>query len=465
MAIREIKYHGKNYKISYEIINNQFSDYILIIHGWGANKEIMVKAFSKHFKNIKQVYIDLPGFGKSNIHVPLNTKEYKNIVENFINSLKTKPKIIMGHSFGGKVATLLNPENLVLLSTAGIVEKKSIIVRLKIAIFKVFKALGFGKLYTLFATKDVAGMDRVMYETLKNVVNEDFKNIFAKHSGNTLIFWGESDKAVSLKSGELIHRLIKKSQFYPLSGDHFFFLLHAKFIVDKIGENIKNIDKKSVSMQAFDELDEISEIGEVFTRKTKKKNQPEKVEDDLKAKDVKTEDQKNIDISEKNINVAIQEFSYNSEKDSLEEDIELAISSAEKPKIDKNFIKNPIDKYKDLDEISEVGEVFTRKPKEKDKNFDTAKELSKDLAFNEYPFKDEKIDKEDSKTHKQIEQTSIKDEKKESDASNRNLNEKNKEKIDNKNDMDNKPKVKSFTEIYKERLKKSFKVKQKESKV
>ncbi|MBK1973991.1 alpha/beta hydrolase, partial [Campylobacter sp. TTU-622] len=55
----------------------------------------------------------------------------------------------------------------------------------------------------------------------------------------SLIFWGIDDKDTPLKSGELIHSFIKNSEFYPLNGDHFFFLKHADFIAQKI-QGIKN---------------------------------------------------------------------------------------------------------------------------------------------------------------------------------------------------------------------------------
>ena len=82
-------------------------------------------------------------------------------------------------------------------------------------------------------------MSKTMYETLKNVVNEDFRDIFSALSlQNALIFWGKDDRATSLKSGELIHSLVKNSKFYPLAGDHFFFLQSADFIGEQIEKEL-----------------------------------------------------------------------------------------------------------------------------------------------------------------------------------------------------------------------------------
>ena len=222
MASKEVKYGFKTYRISYEMTNLDREDAAVFLHGWGANKEIMKKAFGAILPNFKHVYIDMPGFGNSDI---------------------------FGHSFGGKVATLIKPEVLVLLSSAGIVVKKPLSVRLKITIFKIFKALGFGFLYKIFATKDVKGMSKTMYETLKNVVDEDFSSKFADFKGKAFVFWGADDKTTPLRCGERINYLIKNSELHPLKGDHFFFLLHAKYINGVITSWLKEVSRDPAEMQ------------------------------------------------------------------------------------------------------------------------------------------------------------------------------------------------------------------------
>ena len=247
MAVKEVKYGGKIYRISYETVNPAHRDVALFLHGWGANKEIMKKAFGTYFKDFRHVYVDMPGFGASSMHGALATKDYAKIMKTFLDELGASPKIIFGHSFGGKVATLLNPQYLALLSSAGIVAKKPLWVRFKIALFKFLKLFGLGFLYKFFATKDVKGMSKTMYETLKNVVDEDFSSKFADFGGKAFVFWGEEDKATPLKSGERVSRLIKNSEFHALKGDHFFFLLHARYIdgVVNVGLNFTDLDDES----------------------------------------------------------------------------------------------------------------------------------------------------------------------------------------------------------------------------
>ena len=240
MASKELVCGGESYKISYEISNLQRTEYILVLHGWGANKALMSRVFADKFRRYALVCVDLPGFGASSqpAHA-LGSEDYAEIMRAFIAALGRQPAAIMGHSFGGKIAALLAPRNLILLSSAGIIEPKPFAVRAKIAIFKILKRLGLAGLWRAFASKDAAGMSKTMYGTLKKVVNEDFRDIFSALSPqHALIFWGKDDRATSLKSGELIRSLVKNSKFYPLAGDHFFFLQSADFIGEQIEKEL-----------------------------------------------------------------------------------------------------------------------------------------------------------------------------------------------------------------------------------
>jgi len=234
MASRTVEYRSVPFTLSYEITNPAAAQTILVLHGWGSNKEIMKQAFGSRFPEYRHLYLDLPGFGRSSNEMILTTEDYARIVGLFLDTLGITPQIAMGHSFGGKVATLLQPSVLVLLSSAGIVTEKPWSVKLKIATVKFLKPLGMKKIRSLFVAPDAQGMSHEMYETFKNVVDEDFESRFAAYRGKALLFWGREDTATPLYTGEKIASLIPDSRFYPLDGDHFFFLRHADFIEQKI---------------------------------------------------------------------------------------------------------------------------------------------------------------------------------------------------------------------------------------
>ncbi len=238
MASKSLIVDNKTFDISYEIVNTSGKKDIIFLHGWGSNKDIMKNVFSPFLKDFRHIYIDLPGFGKSPNESELKTEDYVKITEEFLYLLNSTKDVIAGHSYGGKVATLLNPKNLVLLSSAGILEEKSCKVKSKIVIAKIFNALGLNTITKMFRSADVNTMNEGMYATFKNVVNEDFSSKFENYKNNALIFWGQKDTATSLESGKKIASLINTSTFISYDGDHYFFVKNAKDITERIENGI-----------------------------------------------------------------------------------------------------------------------------------------------------------------------------------------------------------------------------------
>lgn len=251
MALREVVYNGVKFGISYEKIpakihtneksntqsntnpNTHFttstqdfakeSKNIIFLHGWGSNKELMKKAFENAFLEYNHFYIDLPGFGKSPNEVLLSTHDYAKIVSLFTHSLDIVPHIVVGHSYGGKVAVLLEEaREIILLSSAGIIVPKPLKVRTKIALAKLAKIAHIR--LPFLRSKDAQNLSPIMYEIFKNIVNEDFSEIFRKCEKPTSIFWGDEDSATPLSSGRKIHSLMKNSKFCVCKGGHYFFL-------------------------------------------------------------------------------------------------------------------------------------------------------------------------------------------------------------------------------------------------
>lgn len=238
MARKNIEVDNKHFDISYEILNPREKKNLIILHGWASSKDLMKNVFSPYLKNYKHIYIDLPGFGKSPTKEVLDVYLYTKIIDAFLKSIDASKDIIMGHSYGGKVATLLNPKNLVLLSSAGIIEEKSAQVKLKIKLSKILNTIGLSKITKLFRSKDVDNMSENMYATFKNALKEDLREEFKNFSNKAFIFWGEEDTAASFTAGKQIHVLIKNSEMISYKDDHFFFMKHAKDITQRIEHGI-----------------------------------------------------------------------------------------------------------------------------------------------------------------------------------------------------------------------------------
>lgn len=245
MAIKSLQYHQHTLDISYEILNPSAKIDLIVLHGWGSNKNIMKQAFSPYMDSFRHIYIDLPGFGNSTCNIALSTKDYARIVELLMAQMNASKDIIVGHSFGGKVALLLEPSILVLLSSAGIYVPKSLKVRAKIALFKFLKLFGLAKFREFFVANDAKKLSQPMYETFKNVVDEDFSNEFAQCAAKTLICWGREDSATPLSSANKINSLVKDSKLIVYEGDHYFFLHNSKDIAYNIEETfLKTLEHK-----------------------------------------------------------------------------------------------------------------------------------------------------------------------------------------------------------------------------
>lgn len=231
MAQRTIGYEGNEFEISYLFFNHNASKNILFLHGWGSSKELMKVAFIDTFKDFNHYYIDMPGFGNSPNSVVISTHDYANIINKFIASINVKIDIIIGHSFGGKVALLCQSDEIILLSSSGIPTKKSLKVRAKIILAKIFKILKIKS--KKLRSADADNLNEAMYAVFKQVVNEDFSNIYAHFTKKTSIFWGRDDTATPLWCGKKISSLVSNSRFFVLEGDHYFFLKQGKIIDEK----------------------------------------------------------------------------------------------------------------------------------------------------------------------------------------------------------------------------------------
>ncbi len=239
MARRSLQYDGRTWDISYEVLNPSAERTVVFLHGWGADKGLMKQAFGATLPTFRHVYVDLPGFGNSTAPKPLTTEDYAEIMELFLAQIDANRKeVIVGHSFGGKVATLLQPQLLVLIASAGIVWPKPLKVRAKIAAFKLLKGLGLSKFRSLFVADDAKTLDPVMYETFKTVVDEDLTERFRAFEGRALLCWGDADTATPLRSAEKIAALIRNSRLAVFDGDHYFFLKHAAAVAREIEHEV-----------------------------------------------------------------------------------------------------------------------------------------------------------------------------------------------------------------------------------
>ena len=85
---------------------------ILLLHGWGQNIEMMKPIGDNFSDKFRITILDLPGFGNSSEPpTPWNMTNYSDMLEEFIDRVGITKPIIIGHSFGGRLAIRYSANN------------------------------------------------------------------------------------------------------------------------------------------------------------------------------------------------------------------------------------------------------------------------------------------------------------------------------------------------------------------
>ena len=136
----QIKINGLNIQVATE---GQGRD-VVLLHGWRP-RMIMMEPIYNHLKAHFRVFnFDFPGFGKSDEPpVAWGVPEYREFLEAFCQTFDIHDPILIGHSFGCRVAVhyaVKNPvHKMVLTGAAGIRPKQTWQAKLKIAGYKAAK--------------------------------------------------------------------------------------------------------------------------------------------------------------------------------------------------------------------------------------------------------------------------------------------------------------------------------------
>lgn len=211
----------QEYKIKYQLVGT--GSYLVLLHGWGIDQT----TFSNLVEQLKGYYtvltFDFIGFGESDKPLkPLTLNDYVDLTRSLITHLNITNPIIMGHSFGGRVAIkyalLYDVKTLILCSSAGI-KHLSIQKKIKIWRYKLlknwYKLVSKSKLEWLVRTSgssDYQKCSPVMKQTMTNVINVDLKNDIKKLNCKTIVLWGYYDKVTPYKDALYINKHLKGSR-------------------------------------------------------------------------------------------------------------------------------------------------------------------------------------------------------------------------------------------------------------
>ena len=246
----KIMFEYRGNKVHYIRYGNSTGKSLVFLHGWGQNIEMMKKV-GDNFSDCDVIIIDFPGHGLSEEPKEVLTLyDITDMVHSLLEELKVKNPVLIGHSFGGKIAliyaSIYNIDKLVLFGSPFKIKKNP--DSLKVRFLKGVKRLpGMGKI-SEFAKKHMGSTDYrnaspIMREILVKHVNEDITELVKKIKCPTIIIWGDRDEAVSLSDAYELSDYIKDSAVIVYDGcTHYAYLERLNQTVNIISNFIGGDD-------------------------------------------------------------------------------------------------------------------------------------------------------------------------------------------------------------------------------
>lgn len=243
-------YNYQNLSTSYSRVGLENRKPLIILHGWGSNKQVMMP-LAKELANLRDCYVlDLPGFGNSSVpDRPWNVDDYTDLVHQFIKDQELEKVDLLVHSFGGRIALKLcaRPDaesfidKVLITGGAGMKPKRSLSYYLKKYTAKLLKApfmilpsslrekaLGWLRqtpLWKSLGSSDYSKLNGVMRETFVRTVTEYLEPSLPKIPHEVLLLWGRNDEAAPLYQAERMEKGIENAALVVIDqAGHYAFL-------------------------------------------------------------------------------------------------------------------------------------------------------------------------------------------------------------------------------------------------
>lgn len=225
---------------------------IVALHGWGHEKG-MFEELKKQLESIPTIdmveTLDLPGFGKRRlINENWDIPQYADWVESEIKKRRLKDVIIIGHSFGGRIAAYIASKKspylkAIILSASPVLYRPTTKTKLKSRIFKSVKKIIPSQL-KLFAYSDELNdaEKRGLGKVFRKVILFDQTNNLPLIRVPTLLIWGENDIDVPLRNAVEAQTLIKNSKLIVIKdAGHNSYLSHPYIFFGHVKKFIESL--------------------------------------------------------------------------------------------------------------------------------------------------------------------------------------------------------------------------------
>lgn len=232
-------------KINVNNLNVNYIQYgtgkdIILLHGWGQNIEMMKPLGDNFCDRFRITILDLPGFGESEEpKEPWNIDKYELLLEGFLKKLEIKKPIVIGHSFGGRLAirySARNPiEKLVLFGSPCIRIEEELPFHVKVLkrLKKIPGLNDFGEYMKQYiGSRDYKAATPIMRQTLVEVVNEDLSKYAREIEEPTLLIWGDHDDEAPLNEAKELEKIMVDAALIVLPGTHYAYLENLVQVVN-----------------------------------------------------------------------------------------------------------------------------------------------------------------------------------------------------------------------------------------
>ncbi len=239
-----------------EYQDNGAGKIILFLHGWRDDLrtfDSLVPVLSSTYRCVR---LDLPGFGQTELpREAWDVGRYVQFVKSFIQKLNIEVDILVGHSFGGRIAIKgtatksLQPHKIILIGSAGIAKSRTV----HNSILKVAAKIGGLITYVpplLFWRRELRkkmygyigsdyGNAGALRETFLKIISEDLSENAKQITVPTLLIWGADDTETPLSDGEQLSRLIPGSRLKVVHGaGHFVHRERSEEVIKLVQEFI-----------------------------------------------------------------------------------------------------------------------------------------------------------------------------------------------------------------------------------
>ncbi len=206
---------------------------VIWLHGWGrSGSDFASSAGQLAAHGFASLSLDLPGFGSSPIPLQAGgARHYAQLLIPILKEMGSAPVILVGHSFGGRIASVLATE--VPDRVAGVLFIGAPLVKLQSGtkspvgyrLVKTARALGLVSEAKLerarqkYGSADYRAAQGVMREVLVATVNESYEAELATIHQPVLALWGSEDRDVPTSVAERALALVSgETQLQILQG-------------------------------------------------------------------------------------------------------------------------------------------------------------------------------------------------------------------------------------------------------